>query len=212
MYFSDTSNLSMNSAKKQIFSILNHIEEVIIVSMFALMVIIIFVQVIMRKAGNSLSWSEELGKFLFVWISWMGISLGQREGEHIKITMLTDRLPFRLAQIVNIISDIVVIIICAVIFYYGVELVVAQGNVPYAGIKISTSWGYLAVVRHHHVHWRHRPADRGLCLCADRFCDRRPGVRFHAGLHVLRRPYRLRHGHHLCHRRHDDPRNEAQGL
>lgn len=82
MYFSDTSNLSMNSAKKQIFSILNHIEEVIIVSMFALMVIIIFVQVIMRKAGNSLSWSEELGKFLFVWISWMGISLGQREGEH----------------------------------------------------------------------------------------------------------------------------------
>lgn len=54
----------MNSAKKQIFSILNHIEEVIIVSMFALMVIIIFVQVIMRKAGNSLSWSEELGKFL----------------------------------------------------------------------------------------------------------------------------------------------------
>jgi len=127
----------MNSAKKQIFSILNHIEEVIIVSMFALMVIIIFVQVIMRKAGNSLSWSEELGKFLFVWISWMGISLGQR---------LTDRLPFRLAQIVNIISDIVVIIICAVIFYYGVELVVAQGNVPYAGIKISTSWGYLAVV------------------------------------------------------------------
>jgi len=130
----------MNSAKKQIFSILNHIEEVIIVSMFALMVIIIFVQVIMRKAGNSLSWSEEL------WISWMGISLGQREGEHIKITMLTDRLPFRLAQIVNIISDIVVIIICAVIFYYGVELVVAQGNVPYAGIKISTSWGYLAVV------------------------------------------------------------------
>ena len=132
MYFSDTSNLSMNSAKKQIFSILNHIEEVIIVSMFALMVIIIFVQVIMRKAGNSLSW--------------MGISLGQREGEHIKITMLTDRLPFRLAQIVNIISDIVVIIICAVIFYYGVELVVAQGNVPYAGIKISTSWGYLAVV------------------------------------------------------------------
>lgn len=62
MYFSDTSNLSMNSAKKQIFSILNHIEEVIIVSMFALMVIIIFVQVIMRKAGNSLSWSEELGE------------------------------------------------------------------------------------------------------------------------------------------------------
>ena len=133
--------------ENRLFYLLNHTEEIVIVAMFALMVAVIFLQVIMRYVfSNSLSWSEELGKFLFVWISWMGISLGQREGEHIKITMLTDRLPFRLAQIVNIISDIVVIIICAVIFYYGVELVVAQGNVPYAGIKISTSWGYLAVV------------------------------------------------------------------
>ena len=81
-----------------------------------------------------------------MWISWLGISLAQRKGEHIKITMLTDRLPFRVAQVVNILSDIILIIICAVIFYYGVQLVVAQVNVPYAGIKISTSWGYLAVV------------------------------------------------------------------
>ncbi len=34
-----------------------------------------------------LTWSEELGKFLFVWITWLGISLGERKGEHIKITM-----------------------------------------------------------------------------------------------------------------------------
>ena len=124
-----------------------HLEEMLLVILLAAIVLVMLYQIVRRYLFNSsLSWSEELGKFLFVWISWMGISLGQREGEHIKITMLTDRLPFRLAQIVNIISDIVVIIICAVIFYYGVELVVAQGNVPYAGIKISTSWGYLAVV------------------------------------------------------------------
>ncbi len=132
--------------KNRIFSILNHIEEIIVVAMFAAMVLIIFIQVIMRKMNNSLYWSEELGKFLFVWISWLGISIGQREGEHIKITRLTDRLPFRLAQIFNILSDIIVIVICAVTFYYGVTLVVSQWTSPYAGIKISTSWGYLAVV------------------------------------------------------------------
>ena len=131
---------------KRLCSILNHLEEIILVTMFAIMVLIIFVQVIMRKAGQSLYWSEELGKFLFVWISWLGISIGQREGEHIKITMLTDRLPFRVAQLFNIISDVVVIGICAVTFYYGVTLVVTQYTSPYAGIKISTSWGYLAVV------------------------------------------------------------------
>ena len=133
--------------KDKIVNVWNHLEEYFLFVILTAMVAIIFIQVVMRYVfNNSLSWSEELGKFLFVWISWLGISLAQRKGEHIKITMLTDRLPFRTAQAVNILSDIILIIICAVIFYYGVQLVVAQVNVPYAGIKISTSWGYLAVV------------------------------------------------------------------
>lgn len=126
---------------------LNNAEEFIIVIMFALMVAAIFLQVIMRYVFQSpLSWSEELGKFLFVWISWLGISLGARYGEHIKITMLVDRLPFKVAQVVNILSEIIVIGICAVTLYYGVSLVMTQMGTHYAGIKISVSWGYLAVV------------------------------------------------------------------
>ena len=77
----------------RIVDVLNRVEEVVLVAMFSAMVLIIFVQVIMRKTGNSLYWSEELGKFLFVWISWLGISIAQRKGEHIKITMLTDHRP-----------------------------------------------------------------------------------------------------------------------
>ena len=130
----------------RIVDVLNRVEEVVLVAMFSAMVLIIFVQVIMRKTGNSLYWSEELGKFLFVWISWLGISIAQRKGEHIKITMLTDHLPFRSAQVFNILSDLVVIAICVVTLYYGVSLVISQWTSPYAGIKISTSWGYLAVV------------------------------------------------------------------
>ena len=132
--------------KQRVFYILNHIEDAILVFLFAVMVVVIFIQVIMRKANHSLYWSEELGKFLFVWISWLGISIGQRKGEHIKITMLTDRLSFKPAQILNILSDLVVIGICVVTLYYGVSLVISQRTSPYAGIKISTSWGYLAVV------------------------------------------------------------------
>ena len=130
----------------RVIDVLNRIEEIILVVLFSAMVLIIFVQVIMRKANNSLYWSEELGKFLFVWISWLGISIAQRKGEHIKITMLVDRLPYRVAQLFNMISDVIVIGICAVTFYYGVSLVISQWTSPYAGIKISTSWGYLAVV------------------------------------------------------------------
>lgn len=132
---------------KKLINRLNKIEEFVLVVLFALMVGIIFVQVVMRYVfHNSLYWSEELGKFLFIWISWLGISIGERRGEHIKITMLVDKLSVKGQHIANIISEIIVIVICAVTVFYGVTLVFSQAGTNYAGIKISVAWGYLAVV------------------------------------------------------------------
>ena len=126
---------------------LNKTEEIVIVVMFAIMVAVIFSQVIMRYVfNNSLYWSEELGKFMFIWISWLGISIGEKRGEHIKITMLTDRFSPKGQHILNIISELVVIGILLVTIYYGVYLVQTQAGTHYAGIKISVSWGYLSVV------------------------------------------------------------------
>lgn len=133
--------------KNKVLSLLEKAEEIVLVSMFAFMVLIIFFQVIMRYAfNNSLSWSEEMGKFLFVWISWLGISIGAREDEHIRITMLTDRLTYKQKQIFNVITEIIVFGICLVTIYYGIILMRDQAHVIFAGMKISMSWGYLAVV------------------------------------------------------------------
>lgn len=133
--------------KNKIVQFLDRSEEVILVGMFALMVLIIFIQVIMRYIfNNSLSWSEELGKFLFVWISWLGISIGAKRKEHIKITMFIDKGSPELKCICDILSELIVFGICLITAYYGLELVISQSQVYFAGIKISMSWGYLSVV------------------------------------------------------------------
>lgn len=133
--------------KNKIVDFLDRLEEIVLVIMFALMVLVIFGQVIMRYVfNNSLSWSEELGKFLFVWISWIGISIGAKRKEHIKITMFVDKCSPKNALICEILSEIIVFGICAVTAYYGIELVISQTHINFAGIKISMSWGYLAVV------------------------------------------------------------------
>lgn len=133
--------------KNKIVDFLDRLEEIVLVIMFALMVLVIFGQVIMRYVfNNSLSWSEELGKFLFVWISWIGISIGAKRKEHIKITMFVDKCSPKNALICEILSEIIVFGICAVTAYYGIELVISQAHINFAGIKISMSWGYLAVV------------------------------------------------------------------
>lgn len=133
--------------ERKFFAIVNKAEDICLVAMFVVMVSVIFLQIIMRFVFNdSLTWSEELGKFMFVWISWLGISIGQRRNEHIKITMMTDRLPAAAQKIVLIVADVFLILILAVTIYYSIMLVQTQQRVPYAGIKISTSWGYLSLV------------------------------------------------------------------
>lgn len=132
---------------KKIIKILDRIEEEILVAMFIAMVAIIFFQVIMRYVfNNSLEWSEELGKFLFVWVSWLGISIGHKRKEHIAITMVIDKISQKGRLICNILTEAILATICGVTAYYGILMIQVQQNVPYAAIKISTSWGYLSLV------------------------------------------------------------------
>lgn len=57
--------------------------------LLALLCVIVFVQVIMRYAyGHSLSWSEELTRYMFVWIIYLGVNLGIRGDNQIKIDIL----------------------------------------------------------------------------------------------------------------------------
>lgn len=133
--------------RKKVLKALDKIEDTVLITMFMAMVGVIFFQVIMRYFfNNSLSWSEELGKFLFVWLSWLGISIGHRRKEHIKITLLIDKLPYKLKKSAEAITELILIVICGITMYYGVAMINIQMNVPYAGIKISTAWGYLSLV------------------------------------------------------------------
>ncbi|MDR0851514.1 MAG: TRAP transporter small permease [Clostridiales Family XIII bacterium] len=137
----------MNRKKLSFSDIYNHFEEILIVLLFVVMVVVIFIQVIMRYAfQHSLPWSEEMGRFIFEWLTWLGISLGARYGEHIKITMLVDRLPFRTAQAINILADIIVIGICAVTIGTGIILGKTFVSTLFTMMRFSIAWGYAAPV------------------------------------------------------------------
>lgn len=132
--------------KNRLINIYNYFEEIFLVTIFAILVADIFLQVIMRYVfNNSLFWSEELGRFLFEWLTWIGISLGAKKGEHIKITMLVDKFGFKKAQILNIISSMIVLGICAVTIYYGIYLCLFWIGSKYICLQISLAWGYLAI-------------------------------------------------------------------
>jgi len=80
--------------KGTLLKIWDHLEEYFLVPSLMLSVALVFIQVIMRYVfKNSLSWSEELSRYLYVWQTWIGVSYSARNGSHLRITMLRDRLP-----------------------------------------------------------------------------------------------------------------------
>ena len=88
-----------------------HAEDYILVVLMSVMTVVIFIQVLMRYVfKNSLSWSEELARYLFVWLSYLSISYGIKNRKHVKIEAALHLFPKKLRPYVVIIGDMVTLI------------------------------------------------------------------------------------------------------
>lgn len=99
-----------------------HIEEACVVFSLAFMSGLIALQVFMRYVvQNSLSWSEELARYIFVLLVNMGISYGVKMKKHIRVEIFTSWLPEKPKMLILILSDIVFLVFALIIVYYGFE-------------------------------------------------------------------------------------------
>jgi TRAP-type C4-dicarboxylate transport system permease small subunit len=64
--------------------------------MMAAMATLVFLNVICRYMLNfSIIWAEEVSQYLMIWIAYLGAGLALREGRHVALDMIQDRLPAR---------------------------------------------------------------------------------------------------------------------
>lgn len=85
-------------------------------------VVLVFFQVILRYVfGSSLSWSEELARYIFIWQIWLGTSVAQRDRSHVRIEAFEKEGAGK--RYFRIISDIIWLIFCLILVKYGFELV-----------------------------------------------------------------------------------------
>jgi len=103
--------------------------EVLLVILLAGMVVMVFGNVVLRYLFNSgILVSEELSRYFFVWLTFIGAVVTFREGAHLGVETLVHRLS-RPGQVVAMaLSDALVLLCCAVFFY---------GTWRQAGINLS---------------------------------------------------------------------------
>lgn len=96
------------------------IEEIIIVSCLGVMTLSIGLQVFMRYVmQNSLSWSEELARFLFIFFISAGISYGVKMKRHIKVEAFVMWMPEKGLAIMRIVSDLFFLAFALFVIWFG---------------------------------------------------------------------------------------------
>lgn len=71
----------------------NHLEEYLLVLLMVAEVAIVFAQVVTRFIFKSpLAWSEEIARYIFIWLVWIGAAYSTKENKNIKIDILSSKL------------------------------------------------------------------------------------------------------------------------
>lgn len=103
---------------------LDNFEEYFCVWTMAIMTVLVFIQVVMRYVfSNSLSWSEELARYIFLWLSWIGASYAVKERSHFRVSMFADKIKGEKRRIFEYFVLIVWFIFSFILTWLGTELV-----------------------------------------------------------------------------------------
>ena len=117
--------------------------------------IIIFFQVILRVFGAPLSWTEEVARYMFIWLIYIGCSAAIRKRRHISLDLIDLFTGPKAQLVIHIFDNLVFLIFAIILAYYGwkvtmrVSVQVSAATrmnmaLPYSSICIS---GVLMVIR-----------------------------------------------------------------
>jgi TRAP-type C4-dicarboxylate transport system permease small subunit len=114
-------------------------------ALLAAMVLVILLQVVFRYALNlSLAWTEEVGRYLFVWVCLFGASLAYRLGQHSGYESLVRALPGGAARAVAIGVHLLVAVFAIVLVVASKELIEGGMGQFTPATQIRIGYVYLA--------------------------------------------------------------------
>lgn len=84
------------------------LEEWVLVASMVFLVILVVGQVFARYVMNfSIGWSEELARYLLIWIAWIAASYAVTQSAHIRVEIIKDRFSRRIKQMIELVVLII---------------------------------------------------------------------------------------------------------
>ena len=123
-------------------------ERYLLLPLYTMIVLTIFLEVLRRSLlSYSSIWAEEIARYAFIYVAWIGASSAIKERAHIRIDVILPLFSQRMRGVIYFFGDIVALVLAVLAFYWSMESVLTSmefGSVTH-GLRISQAW-FLAAV------------------------------------------------------------------
>lgn len=116
------------------------------VVMFVLMIGLCILQVVCRYILKiSLSFTEELARFLFIWITFLGTAMALKKHQHVNMDLLVGLFPEALREVVNLVITLLVECTYLMMVYSGIRVMMKTMNQTSPAMNLPMAVVYAAV-------------------------------------------------------------------
>ena len=141
---------------KMVVGFLDRLEDIILVSMLATMLVLASSQILARNIFQSgFLWADNLVRVMVLWVGLIGAMVAARRNQHISIDIVSRLLPQRMKNAVNAVLNLFATVVCGLVAYYSwrfvrmeyLDGVVAFGLIPTWTIELilPISFGVMAL-------------------------------------------------------------------
>jgi len=119
---------------------------VVIFAMGGAMFVVVLAQVVFRYVlSHPLPWSEELARYLMVWVACLAASEAYARGNHVGVTLIVNAVRPRQRKMMILIIHLAVCVLMGVVVYQGFKLSFMVGDQLSPAMELSMTWPYLSV-------------------------------------------------------------------
>ena len=110
------------------------------------LLVCVLLGVMTRALGNPFIWTDEVSRFLMVWLAVFGWVLASRKRLHVRIRYFQDLLPKRAHKTVELAIQLALTIFGVLITWYSVGLVAKNHDLEATTLPMSMAWMYIPMV------------------------------------------------------------------
>ncbi|WP_434309119.1 TRAP transporter small permease [Hominifimenecus sp. rT4P-3] len=131
---------------KKVLDVIDKVVIALTATVLAAMTVLMVYQVVLRYCFNSAnSWTEELLRYLFVWVIMLGGSLAIRRNSHLKVDMFLNLLKPMARRVIQIVMYFAILGFLVVLCVLGIRLVLNTTNNLSAGIRVPMAVPYASI-------------------------------------------------------------------